>query len=99
VNELRCTSVRIGSRLVLVPDGQPIVADVVYGPAPAELVYRTFYEATHCPNGHLRALYARERPDRGRIVHHVEFGQYGIWGGTSENERRRIRRRRNRRTA
>jgi hypothetical protein len=73
VNELRCTSVRIGSRLVLVPDGQPIVADVVYGPAPAELVYRTFYEATHCPNGHLRALYAlTRRSANGQVKHPCE---------------------------
>jgi WhiB family redox-sensing transcriptional regulator len=55
---------------------------------PAQHAYRICAQCRH-----------EERCLEYALEHHVEFGQYGIWGGTSENERRRIRRRRNRRTA
>ena len=57
---LEATAVRVGMRVMLYPAGQPIPEDaVVYGPAKAARVYETFYEATHCPHGHLRAEYER----------------------------------------
>lgn len=53
MRELRATSVRVGLRVMLIPEGQPIPdGAIVYGKAPADCVYRAFYEDTRCRNGH-----------------------------------------------
>jgi len=63
---LTATAVRVGLHVLLVPDGKPIPDDaIVYGPALADLVYRTFYASTHCRQGH-------RKPAGGR---------WCLWGG------------------
>ena len=52
---LEATALRVGTRVILVPVGQPLPEDaVVYGKVRADVVYQTFYEATHCRRGHRR---------------------------------------------
>jgi hypothetical protein len=57
---LEAVVVRVNLNTILVPVGQPIPdGGVLLRRASSEEVYRVFYEATHCPAGHLR------RRDRG----------------------------------
>lgn len=52
---LTATAVRVGMKAILIPNDQPIPdGAVVYGKASREVVYQTFYEATHCRQGHPR---------------------------------------------
>lgn len=52
---LTATVVRVGSQAWVIPAGKPFPPrGIVIGPATREVVYQTFYEATHCPRGHVR---------------------------------------------